>query len=1198
MYRFSTPSLVAALALAAIARIAAAGPPPAPPQFVMTGVADGLPSSTVYRIVQDRAGFLWIGTYDGLARYDGVSFHVFRNDPSEPHSIGSNKITTLLIDSKGTFWCGGEGSGLNRLEPDGEHFTQRRHVPNDLKTLGNDDVWALAEDTNGTIWVGTYLGGLNALQADGSFLHVDHDAEKPESLRSSNIVSLRADKGGRLWIGTDAGLDVREGDGRIVHVAIPPLDQRKGGSVVWAFVPEDDGSMLVGTRKGLFRVGAGLDYLGEVAADATPPLSIVSMTRGAGGEIWVGTLNGVVEIDGDRVLRYAGEESVAGTMPSVRVQDIMLDAEGGTWFGLDGAGLAHLPPHWRDFASFRHVPGEAASLSSPRVSAIALDDDNAAWVATANGSLDRIDPVTGTIERRVRGAVDASSFLTAILPEHHGRLWLGDRNGLSLRNLADGSSVAVPVDLTRVDALPPPGHVTKLVHASDGDVWAVSLGGGVSLLAAPESGGVPRVLRRYTVTEKTLGDADINALALDPKGVPWIATSSGVERLDEAQGAFVSIAGIPHERIDALGFAADGELWLHRLGALERYRIDGVTALRSLRFESADDWPTMRATAMAISADGAVWVTSSRGLWRADPRTRVIRRFNTSDGLPSQEFLEGALARGSDGTLYAGSEDGVVAFDPAHLHFDTPAPPLQLVGLSVRRGGRVVALDPGAPVELLADDIDLTITARALSYANPGSNRYRFQMAGFDPEWIDSARGERTYSQLPSGSYTLQVRASNADGAWNALDPIPVTVAPPMWARPSAFVAYALLLIGVALALLYAYRMRIKRRHALALAETRRKSAEQLAEAKSNFLATMGHEVRTPMTGVLGMSELLLSTPLDERQRGYAKAIHQSGELLLRLVNDSLDIARIEAGKFALDDRKLDPAALVREVAALGHPLAERKGLSIAVDIAPNVPASVWGDEHRIKQILLNLMNNAIKFTERGGIALALSRVGGEQLRFRVEDTGPGMSEAVRMRLFNRFEQAEGVTKRYGGSGLGLSISQHLAMLMGGRIAVTSALGEGSTFDFDLPIYEAQPAGAARAAATPSTAAGGLDILLVEDEPTVAEVLLGLLAGMGHRARHAANGLAALVELKDCRFDIALLDLDLPGIDGLKLARMIRAGAVQPDLPMIAVTARSIGDEDMQIRAAGMDGLLRKPVTSALLDAAIGAALASRERAA
>lgn len=1186
MYRFL------ALPLLALALAAAAAPPPAPPQFVATSVAGGLPSSTVYKLAQDRDGFIWMGTLDGLARYDGVSFRVFHNDPAEPGSIGGNNITTLLIDSKGRVWCGGSPSGLNRLEPDGEHFRHWRHVPNDLKTLGNDDVWALAEDSSGAIWVGTYLGGLNRLEADDTFTHIDHDAENPASLRSSTIVSLHADAGGRLWVGTDVGLDVRESDGRIVHVDLPPLQQRKGPSHVWAFVPDKDGSMLVGTRKGLFRVGADLGYLGEVA-ESTPPLSIVSMARGGSDELWIGTLSGLVQFDGRRAQKYAGEESVSGSLPAVRVHDIMRDAEGGQWFALEGSGLAHLPPHWRDFASFRHVPGDTASLSSPRVRSIALDENNAAWIATGNGALDRIDPATGAIERRLHGTPGSTGYLTAVLPERRGRIWLGDRNGLVLNALNDSAPVEIPVDLTRTDALPPPGYVTSLVRAADGNVWAVSLGGGVSLLA-PDP---PRVLSRYTTAEKTLGDADIAALVLDADGNPWIATASGVERLDREQGVFVSIAGIPHEPIHALAFAADGELWLHRLGALERYHIDGVTALRSQRFEAADGWPALTASALTVGDDGCVWITSPRGLWRVDPKSHSIRRFDTSDGLPSSEFRIGALARGSDGTVYAGTEDGLVAFDPARLHFDTPAPPLRLVGLSVRRAGRVVALEPNAPVDLQYDDLDFSVAVRALSYANPLSNRYRFQLMGFDPEWIDSGRGERSYSQLPAGTYTLHVRAANADGAWTALDPIPVTVEPPIWARPGAFVAYALVLLAAGIAVAYAYRLRTRRRHALVLAETRRRSAEQLADAKSNFLATMGHEIRTPMTGVLGMSELLLGTPLDERQRGYAKAIHQSGELLLRLVNDSLDIARIQAGKFALDDRRLDPAALMREVAALELPLAERKGLSIGVEIADGVPEFVWGDELRIKQILLNLVSNAIKFTERGSITLVLSRIGGDQLRYRIVDTGPGMSEEVCARLFNRFEQAEGVMRRHGGSGLGLAISRELALLMGGRLSLSSTPGEGSTFDVDLPIYEAEVADCASAAIllqrVPATM-GALDILLVEDDPTVAQVLVGLLAGIGHRASHVANGLAALVEFKNAHFDLAILDLDLPGIDGLKLARMIRGSENLAQLPLIAVTARSVGDEETQIRAAGMDGLLRKPVTAALLDTAIRAAIAAR----
>ncbi|MFI4969858.1 MAG: ATP-binding protein, partial [Lysobacterales bacterium] len=450
------------------------------------------------------------------------------------------------------------------------------------------------------------------------------------------------------------------------------------------------------------------------------------------------------------------------------------------------------------------------------------------------------------------------------------------------------------------------------------------------------------------------------------------------------------------------------------------------------------------------------------------------------------------------------------------------------------------------------------------------------------------------YSQLPAGRYRLHVRAANSDGAWAEIAaPLSIRVARAPWATPFAFALYAFAALLGAIAMLHAYRTRIRRRHALALAEERRRSSEQLSDAKSSFLATMGHEIRTPMTGVLGMSELLLGTALDERQRGYANAIHQSGQLLLRLVNDSLDMARIEAGKFALDDAPLDPAALAREVVALQQPLAQRKQLSLSLVVAPDVPALIWGDELRIKQILLNLLNNALKFTERGGVALELSRAGPSHLRFHVADTGPGMSEQLRARLFNRFEQAEGVARRHGGSGLGLAICRELSQLMGGTISASSMPGAGSAFDVDLPIYEA-PGARVRQAASLASAdlapRAALDVLLVEDDVTAAEVIAGLLARLGHRAIRVPNGLAALAELKSARFDLALLDLDLPGIDGLDLARLLRAGGA--NLPLIAVTARSVGDEDAQIRAAGMNALLRKPVTSALLANAIAGVLA------
>ncbi|HET6546705.1 MAG TPA: two-component regulator propeller domain-containing protein [Rhodanobacteraceae bacterium] len=1174
-----------ALPLMALSLGATAGPPPAPPQFATLGVDDGLPSSVASQLAQDRDGFIWIATHDGLARYDGVGFRVFRHDLADPGSLATNDVAALLVDSSGRLWCGGDSSGLNRLEADGRHFDHWHHVPNDLATLGSDDVWALAEDRTGAIWVGTYLGGLNRLEPDGHFLHVDHDADVPASLRSSTVLALQVDARNRLWIGTDLGLDVRDADGRIVHVNLPPLNARPGRSFVLAFDAGSDGSMLVGTRKGVFRVGDDLRYLGEVAA-TTPPLAVVSLAHDADGALWIGTYKGVARLDAGGLRKFGPGEAAPGSLPSTRVTDILEDAEGGMWFSLLDGGVARLAPHWRNFAGFRHLADDPSSLAFPRVRALAVEPDGAIWAASGNDGLDRIDPVDGHAERwgeRLRGA---AHVVWSILPEGSGRLWIGHAEGLRRVTLATGQVTDLPVDMRSTDALPP-GFVDHLALATDRTFWASAHGGGIAHVAMAGAS----VLHRYTPMEQTLGNADVTALVLDEDQRPWIATGNGIERYDPVQDRFVDVPGSPREPVYSIAFAADGSLWLHRQGALERYTRHAGALFAAERLDANAGWPTLSNGDIAMAKDGSVWVTSPRGLWRVDARTRAVRRFGLNDGLPSPEFLVGAIARGRDGTLYAGTLAGVVAFDPVALRLDLPPPPVRVIGVHVHRGRDLIALDPAMPVRLRYDDRDFDIEVRGLSYANAAANRYRFCLSGFDTTWVDSDHGERVYSQLAAGRYLLDVRAANADGAWGRLaTPLVVTVAAPPWATPWAYLLYALVLLLAAAAALEAWRARIRRKHALLLADERRRNAEQLADAKSAFLATMGHEIRTPLTSVLGMTELLLRTPLDQRQRDYADAIHQSGELLLRQVNDSLDLARIDAGKLALEAAPLDPRSVVREVVALQQPLAAQKGLTLDATVAPDAPRRVLGDALRLKQVLLNLVNNALKFTEQGGIRLHLAGCVPHGIVVRVTDTGPGITADVRARVFRRFEQGDGgITRRHGGSGLGLAICRELVELMGGRIDLESEPGRGSEFVVRLPLEEIVGESPIDAPAPQSERAGaGLDILLVEDDATVARVIAGLLETVGHRTRHTPNGLAALAELEQRRFDLALLDLDLPGVDGLALARLIRNGETgAAHLPLVAVTARSAGDEEALCRAAGIDGFLRKPLTSAALVAEI-----------
>jgi CheY-like chemotaxis protein/two-component sensor histidine kinase len=349
------------------------------------------------------------------------------------------------------------------------------------------------------------------------------------------------------------------------------------------------------------------------------------------------------------------------------------------------------------------------------------------------------------------------------------------------------------------------------------------------------------------------------------------------------------------------------------------------------------------------------------------------------------------------------------------------------------------------------------------------------------------------------------------------------------------------------------------------------------------------------MTGVLGMAELLQGGTLEPQQRRRVQSIQRAGEHLLRLVNDALDLARIEAGKLVLEDADFDLHELLEEVAALLQPLAQARRLEFRLERAPGLPGWLRGDAGRVRQILLNLAGNAIKFTESGSVSLHCAPwARGVQLEVR--DTGGGMDEAQVARLFRRFEQAGGLSEaqRRDGTGLGLAICRELAEAMGGGIDVDSEPGQGTSFRVLLPLPTVVPAPTARAEPRPPRAGtgAGARVLVVEDDATVAEVVVGLLEAQGYRPVHAPQALAALAELARADYALALVDLDLPGMDGFDLARILRVQA--PDTVLLALTARADAQAEPEAIAAGMQGFLRKPLTSELLRQAIDDACVAR----
>ncbi len=1141
-------------------------------RFVRFGPEQGL-SSVINDLAVDRQGYLWAATGDGLARYDGTSFRFWRRELGVDGSLPDNDLVAMALDEDDRVWVASRNhlSIMNR---------DQNFVPVAFKeqsAMCGRNITAITAAVDRSVWIATYTGELCRVSHDGS---IRQRLPVAGGTLIAGVPSmLLAIGANNLLIGTDVGL-YRYGDRVLEEVAPDKLH----GAQIFDISSDYKSEVWIGTDRGLYKyteergVQPAWWALSALASNAM----VMHDNRGT---YWIGTAAGLFRApatDAPAVLAH-GDRRDDGLSSGVFAQ--VMDREGGLWFASYSQGLSYLPPGYERFAVIDEVEGMPMERSDPL--AVASDGKGGFWVV---GS--RMLYALRADDASLRPVASADSlgeeWLQTLARCPDGRLWLASFHGVVEYDPSRGKrgrSLRLPDDGTRTPQ--------TLLCTDDGRLWVSLFGGGLRIYA-PDG----RLLHELA-PEAVLGASgqDYAKLESGPDGSPWLSYGRQLRRWNGQR--FESIEMAAGEPIHAFSFVAPRTVWVARFGSLERYEWrNGALELRE-RIDSGDGLPTAQVAGILAAGDDQVWLSTARGLLQYDGRNRRLRNFGMSDGLPDIDFTLAAPVRGPRGPALALSKQGLALFDP-----DRPLPVprasvLAIETVALRRDEDTVSFSArnGGEMRVVMRprDRDLRVTARVMSFVDPAAHRYRFRLRGYDPDWVIDARGERVFSSLPPGDYVLEIQGANADGVWSPTRRIDLQVQAPWWRRGWAWMLYAAAAVAGLWWLAHMQGVRLKRRHDYRLIQQKRELAEEASQAKSRFLANLGHEVRTPMTGVLGMSELLLSTKLDSKQRGQVHAIRRAGGHLLRLVNDALDLARIEAGRFELDAADFELEALVGDAVALMRPLAERKGLSLIVHIADDVGGGWRGDPTRLSQILLNLLGNAIRFTARGEVGLSVDALAPYGLRFTVRDTGPGLDEEQQRRLFRRFEQAEGArtASRYGGSGLGLAISQELAVAMGGGIELRSAPGEGAAFIVCLPLQRAKaPAGSATISEPGAVPASpiNLQVLLVEDDIIVADVLTGMLQAQGHGVVHAGHALAALTEVATRRFDLALIDLDLPGMDGLALARHLRAQAFAQ--PLVAVTARADTEAEPESRDAGFDAFLRKPLTGDMLAEVIDAILA------
>lgn len=1123
------------------------------PQFRHYGVAEGLSGGAVDDLAQDQDGLMWFAVGADLVRFDGVEFTAFRPRQDDPSALPAGSKRGLFVDRDNQLWLGGLESGLVRRTADGQGFSRWVHDASEPGSLSSDAVWCIAQTPDGGVWVGTEAG-LDRLLADGR--RFEHVGPPPGRPGFGAVHALLAERDGRLWIGTDQGLYLRNPAGLVRPVAV---DTRlPGESVVWR-IQGGGNDVRVAASGGLLRVDRdGVARL--VAPEVIPTVVVQGSARDQLGRLWTATSSGLYFDDGGRVIRIPAQPQLRGGLAGYHIAQALIDHEGGLWLALGAAGVGYLPPDWSLFTRLTHVAGDAASLSGYAATAVARSGDGKLWVG-AGDAVDKLDPATGRVRHALRGL---PGEVRDLLEDRDGRLWI-IAGGTVYRHAGRG---LLQVDTRPGRALQP----QRLALGANGVMLVASLRQGMFQLDRDTAGLKPAAwapVDGNLVLPSRLGASQV---------LDWYAAGDHLWRWNATDARFEDAPGLtPGGPVLALEATPDG-LWVARGRRFEHYRTDGSRLSRDRDLPMPADRPAWTLRAMHVDRLGRIWLFAGEGLWRFDPDPGRLVAFGPRHGMENGRMDGVSPVAGPNGMAYFAGPDGVTGFLPDRAWSPLGHPRLSLASVKLGHRSQALRLSPATgAVQLDWNDGGPRIAARLASYADPRANHYRFRLHGLDEDWVDTGnRAEREFPVLAAGNYTLEVAAAGADGWWNELAvPLHLTVRSPPWV---AWPAWALYLACVTLVLaLWSLvqrrsRLGVERLHML---EERRRMAEQASDAKTAFLTMLSHEIRTPMTGIMGMTELLLGSSLTSAQRDYVRSMQRSGSMLMRLLNDALDLARIEAGRLELEPAPFDPRELLREVQQLESGLAELKRIRLECHVADDVPGQFVGDALRIKQVLLNLVSNALKFTESGSVRMAAG-AGTTGLHLSVSDTGPGISAVNQPRLFQRFQQLPG-PHRGDGSGLGLAICRELVGLMGGSIHAEPGSSGGTTFHVQLPLPALLPA-LAPTGAEPRQEPHWA-VLLVEHKSEVALEVRAKLEVQGHSVHQVCNGLEALGELARASFDLILVEIDLPGLDGFRVARLLRrAGLDPPDPPIVAIATRVDEAGAARVRDAGMNGLVCNPL--------------------
>ncbi len=1176
--------------------------------FTTLSVNDGLPTNVIAAVAQDEHQFIWVGTGNGLSRYDGYHFRVFRKG-DKANTIPSNQISCLVSDD-GFIWVG-TWNGLCKINTTTLAVTR-------VDLGAHRIVRALFKDKDDILWIGTATALLRYDKKDNNFTAFTSQNSK---LSHNTIRSIYRDTRGNLWVGTYDKLNQLKAGASVFSTFdlkgnYKPNLKNNLICDIKPYAPENDSLLWVGTETGLCLLNTVSGQFRNYNESNTSFSNEVVKTIYTDDDhrLWLGTDFGLQVFDPVKATAktYFHNPRISYSIANNVIWQIFEDAGGVIWF-VTSNGISKLNKH-QNVYDYHEISYRADNqIIGNQVKAALMTKTGVLWLATLHGAI-RIDPLTGKAKIFDTNGNKSTKILLnnvfALEEDDRGRIWIGTAGGINIWDEKMQRMHALTSDqrngLTS-------NYIARFTKASDGSFWVSAWEGGLFRIDGnfdDISSLHFQLMGDFGSEKNTAGD---NAI--------WIVKDNELYKIDLVLAKSDPIESF-HEAakrrdINSVYFSLRGKLWASTLGGLIEYDPQlGHAEFRALTGSS------LNLGSFLEDAQGNIWATGTNSVVKYMPEENRYELFPLDRDLPMKSFFNGCATKGLHNEIIFGGDNGYITVFPERVRQDRYKPPVYITSIRVNNSDMSLDEDrtsPGPSISFIHDltlkysERSVTFEFASLHYWQPAMNSYAYRLDGFDQEWHYTSGNMNfaIYSNLPSGSYTFRVRGSNNHAVWSDQEAsLPLTIKPPLFLSGWFIAFYVLIAIGATWLSLRTYSARLRLKNELQITRLEKAHAEEIAQTKQQFFTNISHELRTPVSLILPpIHQVVRKGILDPESRQLMTLAEKNSVRLIRLVDQILDFRKIENGSLHLKITSFDFVKFCHDVHDLFVDNAKRKDIDFTF-LAGENQFKIWGDAEKLETILFNLLSNAFKFTPKGGTigvwvetqTPSYSYPSGS-INVHVRDSGVGIPLDEQPKIFERYFQSSSTQQISGGYGIGLNLAYEYARLHHGEIKFTSEPGKGTAFTLILPIsanhfpldtiHREEELNLLASKAPTAAEEYRFDIqsekpllLLVENNPDVISFIKIALKEKYNfiTAEHGEEGLAKAVSFQP---EVIVSDIMMPVMDGLTFCKKIKENPRTSHISIILLTAKQLDEQKVEGIRLGADSYLTKPFEIELLEAHI-----------